>query len=114
MASRSMVGPSLVKKPRNPFRKKGKLGDTKAQRRGRKTPPASGKKPRRGGPLAIGAIIVSVAATWLFSVLRIGQQRACKARADRLTLDNALTKPIKYTEHALCRMDCRHAPHRMS
>ena len=98
----------MARKPRNPFRSKGRLGDTRAQRRGRKAPWPGGEKPKRGGPLAIGALIASVAASLLLSAWSISRQRAGKARADRATLEAAAAKPLKYTDHALCRMDCRH------
>ena len=104
-----MPGPPLARKPRDPFRSKGRLVDTRAQRRGRKAPRPGGEKPRRGGPLAIGALIASVAATLLLSAWNISWQRSGKARADRATLEAAAAKPLKYTDHALCRMDCRHS-----
>ena len=103
-----MAGPPLARKPRDPFRSKGRLGDTRAQRRGRKAPRPGGEKPKRGGPLAIGVLIASVAATLLLSAWNISWQRAGKTRADRATLKAAAAKPLKYTDHALCRMDCRH------
>ena len=102
-----MPGPPLARKPKDPFRSKGRLGDTRAQRRGRKAPRPGGEKPKRGGPLAIGALIASVAATLLLSAWNISWQRTGKARADRATLEAAAAKPLKYTDHALCRMDCR-------
>ena len=103
-----MAGPPLARKPRNPFRSKVRLGDSRAQRRGRKAPRPGGEKPRSGGPLAIGALVASMAATLLLSAWNISRQRAGKAQADRAMLDAAAAKPLKYTDHALCRMDCRH------
>ena len=104
-----MPGPPLARKLRDPFRSKVRLGDARAQRRGRKAPRPGGEKPRRGGPLAIGALIASVAATLLLSAWNISWQRTGKARADRAALEAAAAKPLKYTDHALCRMDCRHS-----
>jgi hypothetical protein len=104
-----MSGPPLAKKPRSLAKGKGRLGDVRAPRRGRKTPPAGGKRPKRAGPLALGGLIVSIAAAWAAAAWRIGLQRSGKAKADRRLLNSALALPLRFTDHALCRMDCRRA-----
>jgi hypothetical protein len=105
----SMSGPPLAKKPRSPAKGKGRLGDVRAQRRGRKTPAPGGKRPKRAGPLALGGLIVSIAAAWAAAAWRIGLQRSGKVKADRRLLNSALALPLRFTDHALCRMDCRRA-----
>jgi hypothetical protein len=48
-----------------------------------------------------------MAAAWIFGALQISSQKKSKASKDKMLLARLLRKPLKYTEHALCRMDCR-------
>ena len=67
--------------------------------------------PRRkrgdGSTLALIGIVASAAAAWLFGAWQIGQNKSKKARSDASYLTQMLALPLKYTEHAQCRMDCR-------
>ena len=66
--------------------------------------------PRRKGSSStwgLVGIVASTAAAWLFGAWQIGQNKAKKARSDASYLEQMLAVPLKYTEHAQCRMDCR-------
>ncbi|CAL8462505.1 g2038 [Coccomyxa elongata] len=95
----------------NPFRGKRTLGNSnKAPRRSRKrNSKGSGKNSGKNSWGLLG-LAVSITAAWLFGAWQIGEHRTKKKQYDKLTLAGLLSKPLKYTEHALCRMDCRHIP----
>ncbi|EIE23976.1 hypothetical protein COCSUDRAFT_53173 [Coccomyxa subellipsoidea C-169] len=92
----------------NPFRGKKTLGNTtKAPRRSRKD---KSKGPRKSGssPWGLFGLAASIAAAWLVGAWHIRDQRTRKYQVDKNTLARIMSKPMKYTEHAQCRMDCRH------
>ena len=70
--------------------------------------PAAGPRRRQDGSTwGLVGIVASAAAAWLFGAWHIGQGKAKKARGDASYLTQMLAVPLKYTEHAQCRMDCR-------
>ncbi len=66
-----------------------------------------GQKRGDGSTWGLLGLATSLLGAWLFGAWHIGQQRGRKAQADGVTLSRLLEKPLQYTEHAKCRMDCR-------
>ena len=60
-----------------------------------------------GSTWGLVGILASTAAAWLIGAWHIGQNKAKKAGNDTSYLTRMLAVPLKYTEHAQCRMDCR-------
>ena len=68
---------------------------------------AGASQKRNGSSWGLVGIVASAAAVWLFGAWQIGQNKAKKARSDASYLTQMLALPLRYTEHAQCRMDCR-------
>ena len=68
---------------------------------------AGARQKRNGSSWGLMGVVASAAAVWLFGAWQIGQNKAKKARSDASYLTQMLALPLKYTEHAQCRMDCR-------
>ena len=68
---------------------------------------AGARQKRNGSSWGLVGIVASAAAVWLFGAWQIGQNKAKKARSDASYLTQMLALPLRYTEHAQCRMDCR-------
>ena len=72
---------------------------------------AAGPRRRQDGSTwGLVGVVASAAAAWLFGAWHLGQSKAKKARNDTSYLTQMLAVPLKYTEHAQCRMDCRLDP----
>lgn len=68
---------------------------------------AGARNAKERSPWGLLGLVAGVAGAWLLGAWHIGQQRVQKGRGDRVALARLLANPLKYTEHALCRMDCR-------
>ena len=68
---------------------------------------AGARQKRNGSSWGLVGVVASAAAVWLFGAWQIGQNKAKKAGSDASYLTQMLALPLKYTEHAQCRMDCR-------
>ena len=68
---------------------------------------AGPRRKQNGSSWGLVGIVASAAAAWLFGAWQIGQNKAKKSRSDSSYLTQMLALPLKYTEHAQCRMDCR-------
>ncbi|CAK0750017.1 hypothetical protein CVIRNUC_001957 [Coccomyxa viridis] len=99
----------------NPFAGKKVLGSNnsnKAPRRGKHGKPKGARQKRNGSSWGLVGVVASAAAVWLFGAWQIGQNKAKKAGSDASYLTQMLTLPLKYTEHAQCRMECRRVSER--
>lgn len=88
-------------------------GAIKAQRKQQQHRAKTGSKKGKGaGGWGLGTLglICAVAGAWLFGVSSVLQKKRSKAVTDGTILISILNKPINYTEHAKCRMDCRYGP----
>ncbi|KAK9818143.1 hypothetical protein WJX72_007775 [[Myrmecia] bisecta] len=94
---------------KNPFRGKQRLGDYKAAKGAK--PKSQGKRPKRqGGPWGLVAVVGAFAVFFTGKLLYDRQKQKEHLQASRLILAGMRTKPIKFTEHATCRMGCRFIP----
>ena len=60
-----------------------------------------------GGFWAPLLTVVSFGALWGLSMLYFARQDAQKHKQDPVLLRSMRQKPVNFTEHAKCRMDCR-------
>ncbi len=60
------------------------------------------------GPPGVLGVAAAVAAFVAAAVWALGRQRQRVVTTDRTTLATLVRKPMHFTEHALCRMDCRY------
>ena len=68
---------------------------------------AGARQKGNGSSWGLVGIVASAAAIWLFGAWQVGQNKAKQARNDASYLTRMLALPLRYTEHAHCRMDCR-------
>ena len=100
---------------KNPFRGQRSPGSNKPSR-----PKAFRKKksdeerkdkrvPKKKSPWAVLGAVSSFAAVWLFTIFKVQDDSKQKRLSDKLILKSLLFKPLVYTDHAICRMNCRYA-----
>lgn len=103
----------MGRKPRNQTTNLAQPGGAiRAQRQQQQYKTKTGsKKGKWSGGFGLGTLglICAVAGGCLFGVSSVLQKRRSKAASDSSVLTSILNKPMKYTEHAKCRMDCRYA-----
>lgn len=82
-------------------------GGHKAQRRQQQHRAKRKKGGGPSGPWGFLALVTAVAGAWFLGVKSTISSRKEKRRESRGALAGLLAKPMSYSEHAKCRMDCR-------
>ena len=98
---------------KSPLRGQRGIGSKKAQRpkRFRKDKSAESSKEKKArkprSPWGLFGAVASFAAVWAIAVFRMQADSKQKRLSDNLLLKTLLSKPMIYTDHAICRMKCR-------
>ncbi len=64
---------------------------------------------KKGSSWGLVGLLGSVVGAFAWAVLRQRSGRQQALGSDRALLSGMLQKPLRWTEHAVCRMDCRSA-----
>lgn len=98
---------------KSPFRGQRGIGSKKAQRpkRFRKDKSAESSREKKArkprSPWGLFGAVASFAAVWAIAVFRMQADSKQKRLSDNLLLKTLLSRPMIYTDHAICRMKCR-------